>query len=104
MCVEFFVTRKNELLVNEIAPRVHNSGHLTMNTYNISQFESHIRAVCDLKLKTPKKNQKAIMYNILGSAIKKYRSKTMMKNEFFYDYGKKEIKEKSKMGHLTKIF
>lgn len=104
MCVEFFVTRKNELLVNEIAPRVHNSGHLTMNAYNISQFESHIRAVCDLKPKTPKKNQKAIMYNILGSAIKKYRSKTMMKNEFFYDYGKKEIKEKRKMGHLTKIF
>ena len=104
MCVEFFVTRKNELLVNEIAPRVHNSGHLTMNAYNISQFESHIRAVCDLKTKTPKKTQKAIMYNILGSAIKKYRSKTMMKNEFFYDYGKKEIKEKRKMGHLTKIF
>ena len=104
MCVEFFVTRKNELLVNEIAPRVHNSGHLTMNAYNISQFESHIRAVCDLKPKAPKKNQKAIMYNILGSAIKKYRSKTMMKNEFFYDYGKKEIKEKRKMGHLTKIF
>jgi 5-(carboxyamino)imidazole ribonucleotide synthase len=104
MCVEFFVTRKNELLVNEIAPRVHNSGHLTMNAYNISQFESHIRAVCNLKTKTPKKNQKAIMYNILGSAIKKYRSKTMMKNEFFYDYGKKEIKEKRKMGHLTKIF
>jgi 5-(carboxyamino)imidazole ribonucleotide synthase len=104
MCVEFFVTRKNELLVNEIAPRVHNSGHLTMNAYNISQFESHIRAVCNLKTKTPKKTQKAIMYNILGSAIKKYRSKTMMKNEFFYDYGKKEIKEKRKMGHLTKIF
>jgi 5-(carboxyamino)imidazole ribonucleotide synthase len=44
------------------------------------------------------------MYNILGSDIKRYRSKTMMKNEFFYDYGKKEIKEKRKMGHITKIF
>jgi 5-(carboxyamino)imidazole ribonucleotide synthase len=104
MCVEFFVTRNNELLVNEIAPRVHNSGHLTMNAYNISQFESHIRAVCNLKTKTPKKTHKAIMYNILGADIKRYRSKIMRKNEFFYDYGKKEIKEKRKMGHLTKIF
>jgi 5-(carboxyamino)imidazole ribonucleotide synthase len=104
MCVEFFVTRNNELLVNEIAPRVHNSGHLTMNAYNISQFESHIRAVCNLKTKIPKKTHKAIMYNILGADIKRYRSKIMRKNEFFYDYGKKEIKEKRKMGHLTKIF
>ena len=55
MCVEFFVKRNNELLVNEIAPRVHNSGHLTMNAYDISQFESHIRAVCNLKIKTPRK-------------------------------------------------
>jgi 5-(carboxyamino)imidazole ribonucleotide synthase len=104
MCVEFFVTKKNELLVNEIAPRVHNSGHLTMNAYNINQFESHIRAVCNLKTRMPKNIHKAIMYNILGSDIKKYRSKTMMKNEFFYDYGKKEIKDKRKMGHLTKIY
>jgi len=104
MCVEFFVTKKNELLVNEIAPRVHNSGHLTMNAYNINQFECHIRAVCNLKTKKPKNTHKAIMYNILGSDIKKYRSKTMMKNEFFYDYGKKEIKDKRKMGHLTKIY
>jgi len=104
MCVEFFVTKKNELLVNEIAPRVHNSGHLTINAYNINQFESHIRAVCNLKTKKLKKIHKATMYNILGSDIKRYRSKTMMKNEFFYDYGKKEIKEKRKMGHITKIF
>ena len=104
MCVEFFVTRKNELLVNEIAPRVHNSGHLTMNAHNVSQFENHIRAVCNLKLIKPKRIHKAIMYNILGHDIKKHRSKETIKNEFFYDYGKKEIKDKRKMGHLTKIF
>ena len=104
MCVEFFVTKKNELLVNEIAPRVHNSGHLTMNAHNVSQFENHIRAVCNLKLKNPKRIHKAIMYNILGNDIKKYRSKETTTNEFFYDYGKKEIKNKRKMGHLTKIF
>jgi 5-(carboxyamino)imidazole ribonucleotide synthase len=44
------------------------------------------------------------MYNILGHDIKKHRSKETIKNEFFYDYGKKEIKDKRKMGHLTKIF
>ena len=104
MCVEFFVTKKNELLVNEIAPRVHNSGHLTMNAHNVSQFENHIRAVCNLKLKKPKRIHKAIMYNILGNDIKKYRSKETATKEFFYDYGKKEIKNKRKMGHLTKIF
>jgi 5-(carboxyamino)imidazole ribonucleotide synthase len=104
MCVEFFVTKKNELLVNEIAPRVHNSGHLTMNAHNVSQFENHIRAVCNLKLKKPKRIHKAIMYNILGNDIKKYRSKEIAMKEFFYDYGKKEIKNKRKMGHLTKIF
>jgi 5-(carboxyamino)imidazole ribonucleotide synthase len=104
MCVEFFVTKKNELLVNEIAPRVHNSGHLTMNAHNVSQFDNHIRAVCNLKLKKPKRIHKAIMYNILGHDIKKYRLKETIGNEFFYDYGKKEIKDKRKMGHLTKIF
>jgi len=103
MCVEFFVTKKNKLLVNEIAPRVHNSGHLTLNAYNVSQFENHIRAVCNLKLKKPKRIYKATMYNILGFDIEKYRSKNITKNEFFYDYGKKEIKDKRKMGHITKI-
>ncbi|MEY3429303.1 MAG: hypothetical protein RI930_130, partial [Pseudomonadota bacterium] len=63
MCVEFFVTKENKLLVNEIAPRVHNSGHLTLNAYNVSQFENHIRSVCNLKLKKPKRIFKATMYN-----------------------------------------
>ncbi len=80
MCVEFFVTKENKLLVNEIAPRVHNSGHLTLNAYNVSQFENHIRAVCNLKLKKPKRIYKAIMYNILGFDIEKYRSKNIAKN------------------------
>ena len=104
MCVEFFVTKENKLLVNEIAPRVHNSGHLTLNAYNVSQFENHIRAVCNLKLKKPKRIYKATMYNILGFDIEKYRSKNITKNALFYDYGKKEIKDKRQMGHLTKVF
>ena len=49
MCVEFFIDRNDNLYVNEIAPRVHNSGHLTINAYNVSQFENHVRAVCKLE-------------------------------------------------------
>ena len=101
MCVEYFIDQDDNLLVNEIAPRVHNSGHLTINAFNISQFENHIRAVCGLKFEKPKKNSNAEMINILGKEIEEYRSKTFTEDEFFFDYGKKIIKEKRKMGHLT---
>ncbi|MDA9619173.1 5-(carboxyamino)imidazole ribonucleotide synthase [Candidatus Pelagibacter bacterium] len=101
MCVEYFIDQEDNLLVNEIAPRVHNSGHLTINAFNISQFENHIRAVCGLKFEKPKKNSNAEMINILGKEIEEYRSKTFKEDEFFFDYGKNIIKEKRKMGHLT---
>ena len=102
MTVEYFINQNNELLVNEIAPRVHNSGHLTINAFNVSQFEGHVRAVCDLKIIVPGNiSNSAKMINILGKEIEVYRLKTFSKNEFFFDYGKKEIKEKRKMGHLT---
>ena len=101
MCVEYFIDQDDNLLVNEIAPRVHNSGHLTINAFNISQFENHIRAVCGLKFEKPKKNSNAEMINILGQEIEEYRSKTFKEDEFFFDYGKKIIKEKRKMGHFT---
>ena len=54
MTVEYFINQNNDLLVNEIAPRVHNSGHLTINAFNVSQFEGHVRAVCDLEIITPR--------------------------------------------------
>ncbi len=101
MCVEYFIDQKDNLLVNEIAPRVHNSGHLTINAFNISQFENHIRAVCDLKFEKSQKKTNAEMINILGNEIAEYRSKTFQDGEFFFDYKKKSIKEKRKMGHLT---
>jgi len=101
MCVEYFIDEKNNLLVNEIAPRVHNSGHLTINTHNVSQFENHIRAVCDLEKRELKKICNAEMINVIGADIKNYRGKSYFKNEFFFDYLKSEIKEKRKMGHLT---
>ncbi len=101
MCVEYFIDQKDSLLVNEIAPRVHNSGHLTINAFNISQFENHIRAVCGLKKENVKKIANAEMKNILGSEIQDYRNRSFKTDEYFFDYGKKIIKEKRKMGHLT---
>ena len=104
LCVEFFVDRNDNLYVNEIAPRVHNSGHLTINAYNISQFENHVRAVCQLEQIPLKKITNAKMVNIIGDQIIVYRNKKFETNEFFFDYLKKEIKSKRKMGHLTTLF
>ena len=104
LCVEFFIDIDDDLYVNEIAPRVHNSGHLTIDAYNISQFENHIRAVCNLESVKTKRLYHAKMNNIIGNNISIFRNKKFKKNEFFYDYFKKEIKNKRKMGHLTTIF
>ena len=103
LCVEYFIDKNDNLYVNEIAPRVHNSGHLTINTHNISQFENHIRAVCGLKKVETKKIYNGKMLNLIGSEISIYRDKTFKDNEFFYDYLKTEIKNKRKMGHITII-
>ena len=102
LCVEFFIDRNENLYVNEIAPRVHNSGHLTINAYNVSQFENHIRAVCSLEKISIKKISDAKMINLIGNEIEPYRQNLKLNdNEFFFDYLKKEIREKRKMGHLT---
>ncbi len=104
LCVEFFIDRNNNLYVNEIAPRVHNSGHLTINAFNVSQFENHIRAVCSLEQVPLKKLYNAEMINLIGDQIIPYRDNIKLNNnQFLFDYLKKEIKEKRKMGHLTTI-
>ena len=104
LCVEFFIDRSENLFVNEIAPRVHNSGHLTINAYNVSQFENHVRAVCSLKKVSLKKLYNAKMVNLIGSQIEQYRNNNSLgENEFFFDYLKKEIKAKRKMGHITTL-
>ena len=104
LCVEFFIDRNENLYVNEIAPRVHNSGHLTINAYNVSQFENHIRAVCSLEKIPLKKLSNAKMQNLIGNEIEPYRQNPKLNdNEFFFDYKKKEVKEKRKMGHITTL-
>ena len=103
LCVEYFIDNKDNLYANEIAPRVHNSGHLTINSHNVSQFENHIRAVCALDKLETKKIYNAKMINLIGEDITEYRNKKVKENEFFFDYQKKEIKPKRKMGHFTTI-
>ena len=104
LCVEFFIDRNDNLYVNEIAPRVHNSGHLTINAYNVSQFENHVRAVCSLEQVALKKLSNAEMINLLGDQIIPYRKNFKLNdNQFLFDYLKKDIKEKRKMGHLTTL-
>jgi len=103
LCVEFFIDKKDNLYVNEIAPRVHNSGHLTINSHNVSQFENHIRAVCGLEKIETKKIYNAKMINLIGDDISNFRNRSFKDNEFFFDYQKTEIKNKRKMGHLTII-
>ena len=104
ICVEYFIDENDELFVNEIAPRVHNSGHLTIESYNVSQFESHVRAVCKFEPIEPKLIHPAEMINILGEEIYEYRGSDLAENSFFHDYFKDEDKVGRKMGHLTKIF
>ncbi len=103
LCVEYFIDENENLYANEIAPRVHNSGHLTINSHNVSQFENHIRAVCGLEKIQTKKMYNAKMINLIGDNITTYRNRKFNDNEFFFDYLKKKKQKKRKMGHLTII-
>ena len=102
MCVEFFLDEDGPKL-NEIAPRVHNSGHLTIEAYNISQFENHVRAVMNLENSITTLKHDAVMTNILGSDIIKARKSKYLNKQFFHDYLKTDVKENRKKGHLTEL-
>jgi 5-(carboxyamino)imidazole ribonucleotide synthase len=106
--IEMFVTKKGDVLINEIAPRVHNSGHYTNEACSVSQFEQHLRAVLDLPLAKPELLSPAVMINILGpEGFEGVYSVTgidkMMKvpGAQLYIYGKKVSKPRRKLGHIT---
>ncbi|WP_068676906.1 5-(carboxyamino)imidazole ribonucleotide synthase [Oceanobacillus sp. Castelsardo] len=101
--IEMFV-KGDEIYLNEMAPRPHNSGHYTIEACNISQFGQHIRAICGLPLVKIRQLKPAIMVNILGENMKKLLQ-VIPKNDvgFVHLYGKEEAKEKRKMGHITFI-
>ncbi len=103
LTLELFVTKDGRLLANEIAPRTHNSGHWSMDACLYSQFDNHIRAVCGLAVMEPQRHSDAKMLNLIGNDIlgtEKYISKP---GAYLHNYGKKEIREGRKMGHINFI-
>ncbi len=104
MAVEMFVTQDDKLLVNELAPRPHNSGHWTIDACVTSQFEQTIRAVCGLPLGSTRRLCNARMINLIGDDIKDWQRYTAMPNAKLHLYGKKESRAGRKMGHVTFIY
>lgn len=101
MAVEFFVTDDGKLLVNEFAPRPHNSGHWTIDACHTSQFEQHIRAICGCSLGDPSMHSRAQMKNLLGLDIKEWNNYLDRPSTKLHLYGKRECKPGRKMGHVT---
>lgn len=106
--IEMFVTKDEDVIVNEIAPRPHNSGHYSIEACSISQFEQHIRAILDLPLSDPQLLTPAVMVNILGSEhhngtykIKGLRKLMSIPGIKLHIYGKKISKPRRKLGHIT---
>lgn len=110
--VELFLLADGELLVNEVSPRVHNSGHHTIEAYGISQFEQHLRAVCGLELKQPEAEvPSTIMQNLLYSDDLEFMLEyppghvvSPMDGVYIHWYGKREGREGRKMGHITSVW
>ncbi|MHA8110962.1 5-(carboxyamino)imidazole ribonucleotide synthase [Lactobacillaceae bacterium Melli_B4] len=102
--IEFFLMPNGQLLVNELAPRPHNSGHYSIEACNISQFEAHIRSICGLAIPAITQDHKAVMVNLLGDDLTKARQALPAEPTWhFHDYGKAAIRPGRKMGHITVI-
>lgn len=105
LCVEFFVTRDDRVLVNELAPRPHNSGHLTVDAHVTCQFEQQARAVCGLPLGSTERLREAAMVNLLGDVLltEKLNWPGVLSDPDLklHLYGKHEARVGRKMGHLT---
>jgi 5-(carboxyamino)imidazole ribonucleotide synthase len=107
LCIEFFLTRNHEVLVNELAPRPHNSGHLTINAARTSQFEQQLRAVCGLPLGSTEYYSAAAMANLLGDLWQNgepdWTRACALPDVKLHLYGKIEPRAGRKMGHLTAL-
>ena len=108
MGIEFFIT-KNDIKINELAPRVHNTGHYTIEACEVSQFENHLRAITNLPLgDTQMKCKHSVMVNILGekdcpAGDIELNKILKLKNTYLHLYGKENIRKGRKMGHITVI-
>jgi len=91
------------VLVNELAPRPHNSGHWTIDACVTSQFEQFIRAVCGLPLGSPERHSDAVMKNLLGDEINNWRQLLSEPGVKLHLYGKTEARAGRKMGHVTRL-
>lgn len=101
LTVEFFVARNGRLLANEIAPRTHNSGHWTIDACAVSQFEQHVRTVCGLPVGSPERHSDAVMLNLIGADVLDSEKYLNQKNACLHLYGKQDVREGRKMGHVT---
>jgi 5-(carboxyamino)imidazole ribonucleotide synthase len=104
LAVEMFVLREGELLVNEIAPRVHNSGHWTLDGASVSQFEQHIRAIAGWPLAKPVRRGRIEMINLIGREVEDYQRYLDLPGVAVHLYGKTAIRPGRKMGHVTRVF
>ena len=104
LAVELFVLRDGGILVNEIAPRVHNSGHWTLDGASVSQFEQHIRAVAGWPLAKPVRHGRVEMTNLIGHEVEDYRRWLAVPGAAVHLYGKAAVRPGRKMGHVTRVF
>jgi len=106
LCVEMFARpgERPELLVNEFAPRVHNSGHWTLDACLISQFENHIRAISGWPLGETARHSDAVMTNLIGAEADRWRELAAEPDTAVHLYGKTEARAGRKMGHLTRLY
>jgi 5-(carboxyamino)imidazole ribonucleotide synthase len=107
LCVEMFLTRDGRLLINELAPRPHNSGHLTIDAHVTCQFEQQVRAICGLPLGSARQLCPAAMANLLGDVWldrpPNWENVAAMSEVKIHLYGKREPRRGRKMGHLTAL-
>ncbi len=109
LTVEFFVCESGKLLVNEIAPRPHNSGHWTIDACAVSQFENHVRCVCGLRAAPARVHSDAIMHNLIGNDVEEIYAHLQDTDadddaHCVHLYGKKVVREGRKMGHVTNLY
>ena len=101
IAIEMFVDKSDEIIVNEVAPRPHNSGHWTMDACNVSQFEALVRVIFDMPIPHIKYYHNCKMINILGENYNVIEKSLNKKNHKLYIYGKDEIKNGRKLGHIN---
>jgi 5-(carboxyamino)imidazole ribonucleotide synthase len=106
LCVEMFAREgdKPALIVNEFAPRVHNSGHWTIDACLTNQFENHVRAICGWPLGDTARHSDAVMTNLIGADADKWRVLAAEPDTAIHLYGKAEARAGRKMGHVTRLY